>query len=183
MNTGTPQHSGPYLRQEMRLIPGWAIGLAVLAMIVMPMIIVGVVFRRESNPPPLPVQIFFGLMAGSIIAFLALMIGYVSRDSRRRGMNPVFWTLVVILVPNAIGFIVYFLSRKPLQIPCQNCGQSSVAGFTFCPNCGAALQPSCPQCKRPVQPGFRFCPSCSAPLPQSRPQGVTSAQPLADRRA
>lgn len=180
MNGRAAQHE---MRDGLRLVPGWAIALAICALVVTPLIIGGVAFRREANPPPLPVQMFIGVMAGGIMAFLALMIGYVSRDSRRRGMNPVLWTLIVIFVPNAIGFIIYFLSRKPLQIPCHQCGQPSPAGFTFCPNCSAPLQPSCPQCKKPVQIGYRFCPSCSAPLPVAAMQDLPSAPSLADRRA
>jgi hypothetical protein len=180
MNGRAAQHE---MRDGLRLVPGWAIALAICALVVTPLIIGGVAFRREANPPPVLVQMFIGVMAGGIMAFLVLMIGYVSRDSRRRGMNPLLWTLIVIFVPNAIGFIIYFLSRKPLQVPCNQCGHLSSAGFTFCPNCSAALQPSCPQCKKPVQPGFRFCPSCSAPLSQTAPENFVSTQPLANRGA
>jgi hypothetical protein len=29
-------------------------------------------------------------------------------------MNSLVWTLLVIFIPNGIGFIIYFLTRQPL---------------------------------------------------------------------
>lgn len=43
-----------------------------------------------------------------IVALLPLLIGvYVYRDAKRRGMNAALWTLIAILAPSLIGFIIY----------------------------------------------------------------------------
>ena len=47
-----------------------------------------------------------------IVALLPLLIGvYVYRDAKRRGMNAALWTLIAILAPSLIGFIIYLLVR------------------------------------------------------------------------
>ena len=87
------------------------------------------------------------------------MIGYVYADSKRRGMNSLLWTLLVIFVPKALGFIVYFLLRKPLLIPCPNCGTEVGSDFAYCPKCGHALAPTCSHCGRlsaPIMCAARF---------------------------
>ena len=44
----------------------------------------------------------------AIIIIIPVMIGvYVYRDAARRGMNAVLWTLVAVLAPALVGFIVY----------------------------------------------------------------------------
>ena len=52
-----------------------------------------------------------GLLVGAVVACYLLLIGYITRDARRRGMSPVLWTFVAILVPNALGIILYFILR------------------------------------------------------------------------
>ena len=104
------------------------------------------------------------------------MIGYVNADSKRRGMNSLLWTLLVIFVPKALGFIAYFLLRKPLVTPCPNCSTPIGADFRFCPKCGYAVTPTlralrmhhqrdyvvCPYCGKPVTGGAGIAPSVSA---------------------
>ena len=59
-----------------------------------------------------------GLLGGTVMgAFLAawlMCLGYVYKDASRRIMPPVLWTLVAILVPNLLGFLIYFAVRRPI---------------------------------------------------------------------
>jgi hypothetical protein len=97
---------------------------------------------------------------GAIFAIYVLLIGYVYSDARRRGMRYVVWTLLAIFVPNAIGIILYFLLRDPLQRSCPSCGAGYKAGLTYCPNCGAAVTRICRQCKCPVEDSWKNCAHC-----------------------
>lgn len=114
------------------------------------------------------------------VASLVFLIGYVNRDAKRREMNSALWTLLVILLLPAwgfIGFIIYFLMREPLPYPCPQCGRAVGARFNFCPNCKCNLHPSCPNCKHEVVETDKFCPYCahelgSAPLAVNVPQNV-----------
>ncbi len=76
------------------------------------------------------------VLAGIIVALWLMALGYIYVDAKRRGMPPVLWLAVVILVPNMIGFILYFALRKPLLSACANCGQGVMPGQKFCPSCG-----------------------------------------------
>jgi|SRR5580658_3104017 hypothetical protein len=101
------------------------------------------------------------------LSAIVLLIGYVNRDAKRRGMNSALWTmLVIILLPAStfIGFLIYFLMREPLPYPCPQCGKTVGARFNFCPNCKCNLHPSCPNCKREVVETDKFCPYCAQDL-------------------
>jgi hypothetical protein len=96
-----------------------------------------------------------------------LLIGYVYADARRRGMHNILWTLLTIFVVYGIGFILYFVLRSPLMIPCPKCGAKGRPGFIFCPQCGAELAASCPGCKRSVEPDWKRCVYCGIELDQA----------------
>jgi hypothetical protein len=101
------------------------------------------------------------------IALVIFLIGYVNRDSKRRGMNSKLWTiLVVMLLPAylATGFIIYFLLREPLPYSCPNCSATVSARYNFCPDCKFILRPACPQCTREVKREDRYCPHCAHDL-------------------
>ena len=77
-----------------------------------------------------------GLVTGAFAAAFILLAGYVYADASRRGMPPVLWTALAILVPNSIGFVLYFLLRKPIVHPCPNCGCGVAQDAAFCSRCG-----------------------------------------------
>lgn len=148
------------ITQEVKIVPWWAIVLAVVCFLGIPLVFFIYVWSSEPNPPPLPIQILLATMVGAILAFLAILIGYVNRDAGRRGMSRTLWTLLVIFIPNAIGFIIYFLVRNPLQLSCPGCAALVDARANFCPLCRFGLRPTCPECKSAVNPGDRFCQKC-----------------------
>ena len=77
-----------------------------------------------------------GAGMGAIAAAFILLAGYVYADSSRRGMSPVPWTALALLIPNGVGFVLYFLLRKPFQHPCSNCGCGVAQDAAFCSRCG-----------------------------------------------
>jgi hypothetical protein len=119
---------------------------------------------HDPHAPPEPVRLLLAVLAGSVLAVYFLLIGYVNQDSKRRGMGQLLWTLLVILVPNCLGFLAYFLLRKPLLQACPRCGERVEKEFHFCAKCGYSLTPSCSQCGQSVSPDFVCCPYCGKPL-------------------
>ncbi|HTV58368.1 MAG TPA: zinc ribbon domain-containing protein [Verrucomicrobiae bacterium] len=105
----------------------------------------------------------YGIML--FLFFYVLLIGYVFGDAKRRHMRYVMWTWLAVLIPNAIGIILYLILRDPLPKPCPNCSQLLKSGYTFCPHCGVPLQPTCPNCGRPVDPSWSHCSGCGAAMP------------------
>jgi hypothetical protein len=123
------------------------------------------VFRGASaGEPGLAFRLLLPLIPSTILALIVLMIGYVNRDARRRGMSRALWTTLVIVIPNALGFILYFLLRSPLRLSCPKCGAVMTAGANFCANCRYSFNPTCPQCKAAVRDGDTFCANCGADL-------------------
>lgn len=104
------------------------------------------------------------ILTGVLLAGLVPLIFYVNADAKRRQMNRLLWTLLVIFVPNAIGFIVYFFMRKPIASSCPQCSATVQADFTFCPACGEGLAPACPACHRAVEAGWTNCAYCGRTL-------------------
>jgi len=77
-----------------------------------------------------------GVMGGLFAAAYVLLAGYVYADASRRGMPAIAWTALTVLVPNAIGFVLYFLLRKPIVHPCPSCGCGVAQDAAFCSRCG-----------------------------------------------
>jgi hypothetical protein len=116
------------------------------------------------DEPPLPHRVLLGILIGGVMFTYGYLVSYVYGDAKRRGMRQVLWTLVAFFVPNALGFIAYFLLREPLLHPCAACGATARRDFAFCPQCGAPLLRVCPGCQRPVEPIWPHCAHCGRQL-------------------
>ena len=152
-----------YFRREFAIIPGVATAIAVvcfLAVQVALLILVPHYVKDVQDVPPQPWLTIISLVGGAFLAVIVLMIGYVNADSKRRGMNSLLWTLLVIFVPKALGFLAYFLLRKPLVTSSPNCGTSIGSEFRFCPKCGYAVTPMCTHCGRSINRDYVCCPYC-----------------------
>jgi len=102
---------------------------------------------------------------GLLLLFFAIGIGiYVYHDAKQRGMEPILWTVVVILVPYFVGLIIYLATRKPLQSTCPSCGATAPWKASFCPSCGRPICRVCPKCQAGIQNGARFCHACGVEL-------------------
>jgi hypothetical protein len=150
---------------EMKIIPTWAVGLAFVAFACMQVLFnVIIPHTKSGNPPPPVVGALLGILTGAVLACYMLLIGYVNRDAGRRGMSRPLWTLLVIFIPNALGFILYFLLRQPAMQPCPQCHTNVQATFNYCPTCNTKLHPHCAQCQRAVRLNDTFCPYCGFKL-------------------
>jgi hypothetical protein len=164
---------------ELRIIPAWVVipGLALSGWLWK---VIPAKNLHEPHPMPLPLLICLLTLGSVLLVALCLLIGYVNRDAKRRGMSPTLWTLLVMFIPNAIGFIIYFIIREPLVFNCPQCRGPVSARFNFCPKCKFNLRPTCPECKHEVRPGDRYCPHCAHDLAGDNPAGgksVTSLTP------
>ncbi|HLI62757.1 MAG TPA: zinc ribbon domain-containing protein [Terriglobales bacterium] len=159
-------HYKSTFRSEIAIIPTVAWWIALLGWVLVQVGLLGIL-PHHAGPkdlPPMPWWSLISIVAGTVLAIIVLMVGYVNADSKRRGMNSLLWTLLVIFVPKALGFIAYFLLRKPLLIPCPKCGTAVGADFRFCPKCGNAVTPMCSHCGRSIQYDSTFCPYCGKTL-------------------
>ena len=79
----------------------------------------------------------------SIISLIVVLIGifliarWIYYDAKSRGINPLPWTLITIIIsPNIIGLIMYILTRPKSDMLCNNCKHNIAKKINFCPNCG-----------------------------------------------
>jgi hypothetical protein len=121
-------------------------------------------FVLVADEPPIQFRILLGLLIAALMFTYGFLVSYVYGDAQRRGMRHVLWTLIVFFVPNALGFIAYFLLREPLLQPCLACGATARRDFAFCPQCGSPLPRVCPSCRRPVEPVWPHCAHCGQKL-------------------
>jgi len=155
------------LKAELGIIHpvAWLVAGAVLLFwFLVPMPFVYGSARPGPGEPPLWLLAALLSFAGLVLGLWVLMVFYVNADSKRRQMNRLLWTLLVIFIPNAIGFIVYFLLRKPIARPCPKCRAPIQPDFVFCPACAFELAPKCPSCHKAVERGWVSCAFCGARL-------------------
>jgi hypothetical protein len=171
--------------KEFGLIPRWLMVLVAVLYVIALVSAITVNLASRNSPngnemvppelrdnPALASLAMAGVVTGVslVLATMIFFVAYVNRDASRRGMSAALWTiLVIILLPawGFIGFVIYFLMREPLPYPCPQCANTVGARFNFCPNCKCNLQPSCPQCKREVAETDKFCPYCGNDLKAS----------------
>jgi RNA polymerase subunit RPABC4/transcription elongation factor Spt4 len=168
-----------YISRDFKLVAPWAWILAAIGFVSMQFVF-NVVVPRQRDAPPAWERILLGVLVGLIITCYLLLIGYVNRDSGRRGMSRALWTTVAVLIPNGLGIILYFILRQPVVGNCPQCGHGVQHGFNFCPQCNYKLSPSCPQCQRMVRPEDAYCPFCGTSLPGHAAR--TAAAPVEARR-
>jgi len=125
-------------RSGFGLIPGPAKIVAVLAFVVFFFGVLGE-YRASSF------GILIGLAGGTLAAAYFLLAGYVYGDAVRRGMPPIPWTVLAVVIPNCVGFVLYFVLRKPMLHPCPGCGRGVAPDAAFCPRCGQPQMNTGPQ--------------------------------------
>lgn len=160
------------LATEIKIVPTWAWVLAGIVFVAAQWYF-NFAMSREPHAPPAWARPLLGLLAGMGAGCYLLFIGYINRDAKRRGMNPILWTIVAVIIPNALGIILYFILRQPPGRACPQCGNAVQTGFNFCPRCSCKLSPSCSHCQRIVGIADVYCPYCGTslcdPAPPSGP--------------
>lgn len=161
---------------ELKVIRIWAWVLAGIAFLAAQFFFNFVILHHPHGDHPVPppfVRPFLGLLAGTAGACWILLVGYVSGDSSRRGMNPWLWTPVAILVPYGMGILLYFILRQKRRESCPQCGYGVQPGFNFCPRCSHKLGLNCPQCQKAVGVNDVYCPYCGTTLRHASAPGST----------
>lgn len=162
-------HSGTNPDEELRMIPRWSMAVALLLFAGMQYIFHGVMPHHKHEL--LPLRLMMGYAWGSLLASYALLLGYVSRDVKRRGMHARLWMLVCLVLPGGIGAVVYFLLRQPVLSGCPNCSTPMVSDFHFCPQCQFQMAPVCGICHRGVKITDVFCTQCGHDLAEDNAPG------------
>ena len=147
---------------ELSMIPAWSIVLAVAVFAGVQYIFHGVLPHHKHEM--LPMRLLMGYTYGTAIASYILLVGYVSRDVKRRNMSAGLWMLIVILMPGGIGAVVYFLLRQPMLSRCPHCSTEIASTYHFCPQCQFQMAPVCGQCFRGVQVTDVYCTTCGHDL-------------------
>ena len=86
----------------------------------------------------MPEALWFGLTFGVFTAAFFLALGYIYGDAKRRQMPAWVWVIAAFLIPNFIGFILYFAFRGPLLGSCSSCSKPVRGGEAFCSHCGCS---------------------------------------------
>ena len=147
---------------QLNMIPAWSVVLAI-AVFAGVQYLFHVVMPHHKHEM-LPMRLLMGYAWGTAFASYVLLVGYVSRDVKRRRMPAGLWMLIVGLMPGGIGAVVYFILRQPILRPCPHCRTEITAGYHFCPQCQFQLAPVCGRCFRGVQITDVYCAQCGHDL-------------------
>lgn len=164
-NLYRPDSSNPNRVEEdsLKLLPLWSVVLAI-AVFAFSMWFFNHNPPSHRRPGSLPMHAIMSYTTATALASYLLLVGYVSRDVKRRNMSAPLWMLLVIVMPGGIGAVVYFLLRQPIMIRCPNCTTELAAGVHFCPQCRFQIAPVCGQCFRGVLITDAYCPQCGHEL-------------------
>jgi hypothetical protein len=149
---------------DLGMLPRWSVVVAVLAFAGMQFLFHGVMPHHKHEL--LPMRLLMGYSWGTLVASYVLLVGYVSRDVKRRKMPAALWLLIVIVMPGGIGAVVYFLLRQPLLSRCPHCSTEISSSYHFCPQCQFQVAPVCGQCFRGVEITDVYCKQCGHDLAQ-----------------
>jgi len=147
---------------ELRMIPAWSIALGIVLFVAMQFVFHG--YMPHSRHDLLPLRLMMGYAWGALVASYALLLGYVSRDVKRRGMSAGLWMLVCVVLPGGIGAVVYFMLRQPVLSRCPHCSTALSASHNFCSQCQFQRAPVCGICHRGVKITDVFCTQCGHDL-------------------
>jgi hypothetical protein len=148
------------LSSELHLVPVWSIVAAVLSFIGVLYIFLVIVPQHENHHAPFGLHLYFSLSWSALSALYMLMVGYITRDSKRRAMHARLWIIVCLVLPGGIGAVLYFLLRQPVITLCPACSTRVQSEFHFCPQCAYQLSASCARCFKSMDIADRFCVEC-----------------------
>jgi hypothetical protein len=151
---------------QLSLIPAWSVILAIIVFGSIQYLFQGVMPHHRHEM--LPMRILMGYSWGTAFATYVLLIGYVSRDVKRRAMSAGLWMLVVIVMPGGIGAVVYFLLRQPVISRCPHCNTEIASSMHFCPQCQFQMAPVCGRCFRAVRITDVYCTQCGHDLAEDQ---------------
>lgn len=73
------------------------------------------------------------------IGMSASFAAWVYMDCKKRGDDPILWTLVIIIATPFIGLLIYFLRRPEIKRSCPACGHRISLRAKYCEECGAQI--------------------------------------------
>jgi len=101
----------------------------------------GVVLQRDDASPLAACGClgFFGFLIIGIVVLNILLLVWVARDAKNRGMdNAVLW-MILVMITGIVGLIIYILVRPQGNVvPCAHCGNNRLQVSAKCPHCGNA---------------------------------------------
>jgi hypothetical protein len=158
------------ISEELRLVPRWAIAGALLAFALTQYYFWEVLPHHRHHTSTVPNLLRFYLIVswGALAALYVLMIGYISKDAPRRGMNIRAWMICVVL-PGGVGAVLYFLLRQPVLFHCPSCAANIEEDFHYCSHCGYQVAASCARCFSSTRITDLYCAHCGHDLASDHP--------------
>lgn len=84
-------------------------------------------------------MIIFGIVFFALCTTV-FFAAWVYQDCKKRGDDPVLWTVVVGAVSPFIGLLLYFLRRAEIKTVCPSCGHRISVAANYCENCGTQME-------------------------------------------
>ncbi len=118
----------------------FSIGILVILLLIL--LRFGLYFLRSDGFSGLSMLLPLLLLCFILFALCtsAFFAAWVYQDCKKRGDDPVLWTIVVFIATPFIGLILYFLRRPEIKKRCPACGHRVSLRAKYCEECGTYLE-------------------------------------------
>ena len=122
---------------------GTRIGCGLVALLAVVFVVVIFAMMGHSGGSPVGAiggSLFLISMLAAVVAYivaLVLILAWVAKDARNRGVDGGAVWVIVMLFLHVIGLLVYLASRPHgILVLCPTCGNKKLAHALTCPHCG-----------------------------------------------
>jgi len=133
------------VNEDERMIPVWSIMLPAWRLCCGVLLLDGCARTAPPRSAAARLPHLLQPFLGRVDALYFLMLGYISKDSPRRGMSARFWMLICFVMPAASGRC-FTSAASAAGERCPACGTHVQSDFHFCPQCNYQLTANCGNC-------------------------------------
>lgn len=121
------------------------------------------VFTEPTTGQKAELGIYVGACAVLLVTYWVSLAAWIYQRATRSNFFPMVW-FILVLLSNAVGAGVYFITQSVFLIKCPHCGSYQSKKNRYCKECGELLIHTCDHCGAVYEPNQNYCVNCGKKL-------------------